>query len=64
MDTSNMLRIVAPTQTSNILKMEGPSADQPRARTFNMTMKDEGDDSDVVAGTLSVYYETDTHESV
>ena len=53
--TSKMLRIAAPAQTSNMLKIEGPSSEnQRRARTFNMTIRDEVQNSDVVAGTLSV----------
>ena len=53
--TSNMLRITAPTQTSDMLKIEGPSSENhPRARTFNMTMRDAVQNSNVVACTLSV----------
>ena len=38
-----------------MLKIEGPSTENhPRARTFNMTMRDDVQNSDVVAGTLSV----------
>ena len=40
-----------------MLRIEGPSAENnPRARTFNMTMRDVVQNSDVVAGTLSVNY--------
>ena len=50
-----MLRITAPTQTSDMLKIEGPSSENhPRARTFNMIMRDAVQNSDVVAGTLFV----------
>ena len=53
--TSNMLRITAPTQTNEMLKIEGPSSENhPRARNFNMTMRDADQNSDVVAGTLFV----------
>ena len=55
--TNNMLRIASPTQTSNMSRIKGPiSESQPRAMTFNMTMKDAVPDSDVVAGTLSVNF--------
>ena len=38
-----------------MLRIEGPNAENnPRARTFNMTMRDVVQNSDVVAGTLSV----------
>ena len=53
--TNNLLRITAPTQNTEMLKIEGPSSENhPRARTFNMTMRDVVQNSDVVAGTLSV----------
>ncbi|KAL8123995.1 hypothetical protein AgCh_011844 [Apium graveolens] len=40
---------------ANVPRIEGPPAkDQPKARTFNMTMKDAVQSSDVVAGTLPV----------
>ena len=52
--TSNMLRITAPTQTTEMLKIEGPSSENHlRTRTFNMTMRDAVQNSDVVAGMLS-----------
>ena len=55
--TNNLLRITAPTQTMKMLKIEGPSSENhPRARTFNMTMRDAVQNSDVVVGTLSVNY--------
>ena len=53
--TNNLLRITAPNQNTEMLKIEGPSSENhPRARTFNMTMRDAVQNSDVVAGTLSV----------
>ena len=53
--TNNLLRITAPTKTPEMLKIEGPSSENhPRARTFNMPMRDVVQNSDVVAGTLSV----------
>ena len=53
--TNNLMRIAAPSQNTDILRIEGPSAgSNPRARTFNMTMRDVVQNSDVVAGTLSV----------
>ena len=49
------MRITAPSQNADMLRIEGPSAENnPRARTFNMTMRDAVQNSDVVAGTLSV----------
>ena len=52
--TSNTPRLTgAPSQ--NLPRIEGPPAkDQPKARTFNMTMKDVVQSSDMVAGTLPV----------
>ena len=45
----------APTTTNKVLRIgAGNAATQPRARTFNMTMKDAVKDADVVAGTLPV----------
>ena len=53
--TNNLMRIAAPSQNTDMLRIEGPSAgSNPRARTFNMTMRDAVQNSDVVAGTLSV----------
>ena len=53
--TNNLMRIAAPSQNTDMLRIEGPSAgNNPRARTFNMTMRDAVQNSDVVAGTLSV----------
>ena len=53
--TNNLMRITAPNQNADMLRIEGPSAESnPRARTFNMTMRDAVQNSDVVAGTLSV----------
>ena len=53
--TNNLLRITAPNQNTEMFKIEGPSSENnPRARTFNMTMRDVVQNSDVVAGTLSV----------
>ena len=53
--TNNLMRITAPNQNADMLRIEGPSAESnPRARTFNMTMRDVVQNSDVVAGTLSV----------
>ena len=45
-----------PAPTTPILKLTGPVAApaQPKARTFNMTMKDAIQDVDVVAGTLLI----------
>ena len=45
-----------PVQKANVLRIAGPPllpalTAQPRARTFNMTMKDIVQDVDVVAGT-------------
>ena len=49
------MRITAPNQNADMLRIEGPSAESnPRSRTFNMTMRDAVQNSDVVAGTLSV----------
>ncbi|KAL8120759.1 hypothetical protein AgCh_017802 [Apium graveolens] len=52
--TSNTPRLTgAPSQ--NVPRIEGPpTKDQPKARTFNMTIKDAVQSSDVVAGTLPV----------
>ena len=53
--TNNLLRIKTPNQNTEMLNMEGPSSENhPRARTFNMTMRDVVQNSDVVAGTLSI----------
>ena len=53
--TNNLMRITAPNQSADMLRIEGPSAESnPRARTFNMTMRDAVQNSDVVAGTLSM----------
>ena len=53
--TNNLLRVTAPNQNTEMLKIEGSSSENhPRARTFNMTMRDDVQNSDVVAGTLSV----------
>ena len=55
--TNNLMRITAPNQNADMLRIEGPSAESnPRARTFNMTMRDAVQNSDVVAGTLSVNF--------
>ncbi|XP_074377032.1 uncharacterized protein LOC141718550 [Apium graveolens] len=48
-----------PVPKANMLRITGPSpsitpAAQPRARTFNMTMKDAVQDADVVAGMLDI----------
>ncbi|XP_074322729.1 uncharacterized protein LOC141659701 [Apium graveolens] len=48
-----------PTQKANVLRIAGPPPSpaqivQPRARRFNMTMKDAVHDTDVVAGTLAI----------
>ncbi|XP_074354450.1 uncharacterized protein LOC141693297 [Apium graveolens] len=48
-----------PIQKANVLRITGPSpsaapAAQPRARTFNMTMKDAVQNADVVVGMLDI----------
>ncbi|XP_074373980.1 uncharacterized protein LOC141714356 [Apium graveolens] len=48
-----------PIQKANVLRNAGPPPPptqivQPRARTFNMTMKDAVQDADVAAGTLTI----------
>ncbi|XP_074357563.1 uncharacterized protein LOC141697186 [Apium graveolens] len=48
-----------PVQKENVLRIPGPSPSaapetQPRARTFNMTMKDAVQNADVVAGMLDI----------
>ncbi|XP_074356000.1 uncharacterized protein LOC141702031 [Apium graveolens] len=48
-----------PVQKENIIGITGPSpsaapAAQPRARTFNMTIKDDVQNADVVAGMLGI----------
>ncbi|XP_074327576.1 uncharacterized protein LOC141665490 [Apium graveolens] len=48
-----------PVQKANVLRIAGPPLPpaqtvQPRARTFNMMMKDAVQDADVVAGTLAI----------
>ncbi|XP_074378215.1 uncharacterized protein LOC141719738 [Apium graveolens] len=48
-----------PVQKENVLRIAGPLPPpaqivQPRARTFNMMMKDAMQDADVVAGTLAI----------
>ena len=44
-----------PIATSNVLRITGPTADsQSRARTFNMDVKEAIQDSNVVAGTLTI----------
>ena len=44
----------APAAASKVFGIGSVSATQPRARTFNMTMKDAVEDADVIAGTLPV----------
>ena len=52
----NFPRISGPP-AENVPRIAGPSnQNQPKARTFNMTMKDAVQSSDVVAGTLPVNY--------
>ena len=46
-----------PITTSNVLRITGPTAEsQPRARTFNMAVKEAIHDSNMVAGTLTINF--------
>ena len=46
----------APAPVNNMLKLAGPppTYNQPRAQTFNMTMGDDIQNTDILAGTLPI----------